>query len=313
MISSFFGKTKPITYLVLFGLLLLFFSFNYFLGLKAYSFFSILKTYVVSLALMAIQIAILNRIVFTTRVTERTSFAMLFFVLFVLSFLETTENMPVMASNIFLVWAIYEMLKIDGTKRLNISVFNASLFICFASLFHPQALYFLLAVFIGIYMFCGNQLRNWLMPLVAFFCFIMVSQAFMMLFAPPYYFWDRYGNILHLEFIDIMAFTSYTRLIVYTLSVVMVSFLGFLHSRISGVVKALELRFLFYVFLISIFISLLANEEGNGLGVLLYSFCPASILITNYFEIFKRKRLKEVVLLVCILLPITFATWMFLS
>ena len=72
-------------------------------------------------------------------------------------------------------------------------------------------------------------------------------------------------------------------------------------------------RFLLIVYIFAIMIALFSFGNDQGLEMILFSFCPAVLLTTNYFELFDLKRFKEPILAIGILIPLTFALYRMFS
>ena len=86
MISSFFGKTKPINNIVLASFLFLFYFTNVFFELGDQRINQVIPLEMMLFAVLLVSVFITNQIVRTEKATESNSYAMLFFVLLIVTF-----------------------------------------------------------------------------------------------------------------------------------------------------------------------------------------------------------------------------------
>ena len=164
MISSFFGKTKPINHIVLAIFLFLFYFTNVFFQLNGQKINQVIALKLVLFAVMLFAVFIVNQIVKTEKATESNSYAMLFFVLMIVSFSDELVLQNVIFANFFLLLAFWRILSIKSTRSVKHKIFDASLLIAIASLFYDWALAFMLLVFFVIGVYDRKTLKNWLVP-----------------------------------------------------------------------------------------------------------------------------------------------------
>src|SRR5690606_18610161 len=150
MISSFFGKTKPINYIVLAIFLFLFYFTNAFLGLGEQKINDVIPFELLAFVVLLLGIFIINQMVRTEKITDFNSYTILFFVLLVIAFAENLQLKNAIFTNFFLLLALWRLLSIKSTRNVKHKIFDASLLIVVASLFYDWAIVFLLLVFVVI-------------------------------------------------------------------------------------------------------------------------------------------------------------------
>jgi len=159
MISSFFTKTKPINYLVLLISLLGFYILNYFF-LKIQLENSLLFiAFFIALVLQSVGV---QEIVRTRKITNTTTFAMLFFVLLCMAIPQIMNYKEVVLCNFFLMLSINRLLALKTLKEVKQKIFDGTLWICVASIFDSWALFYLIVVFLAVYIYGTKEFRNWL-------------------------------------------------------------------------------------------------------------------------------------------------------
>ena len=298
MISSFFDKTKPINFLVLLGfVILLFWAVTF----KLYGFHIQYELFFVrilaSLALM-LSVFLLGNMVKTKKLTSDNSFAMLFFSVLLLTFFMTMKSTKAIFALFFLLLSMDRALALKNEKHHKEKIFESALWVFVASFFLDWAIIYLVPLFIAISLFCGKQLRLWLMPIAAFVCVSILAIACAMLFDILDFFELNYRFQLSLDFFlrPDYGIGLYTVLV----SVLVFIVFGKLGYRRLG--RTLSLRLVF-AYLITSFLLLFFSLNEEGRGIMVFSFLPASIFFANYVETFKKQKLRELFTLACIILP----------
>lgn len=299
MISSFFGKTKPIVHFVLVLLLLLFYFGRIFLVAGEKSFFEEFPMEFLAFGVLLLVIFIINQIVRTEKLTDFNSFAMLFFVLLAIAFSEEFEHKNAIFTNLFLLLALWRLLSIKSVKNVKHKIFDASLLIALASLFYDWALVFLVLIFVVINMYDRKTFKNWLVPLLGVATIFVLTFTTLKVLGSLDFFEQHYQFTL--SFLEAYSFLQVlnVKALVYFILVVVIAILVFLRMRSVGGGKLLHLRILFLALVFGILITLFTPVDESPV---LITFFPASVFLANYFEAIKRSKLQEVVLVLCLLL-----------
>ena len=182
MITSVFKKSTPLNFsLVVF--LIVFFDFIYQIQDLAWS-----NSAVLVFKKTAIGVVVLFSGLITNFVSKRnglskdSGYSMLFFLLLLLFFPTLYDNINLVFANFFILLALRRLISLQSQKASKEKIFDASLWIFVASLFHFWCIIFLVLVFISIISHVSGDYRNWLLPFIAFFTvvilFAMYSLAF---------------------------------------------------------------------------------------------------------------------------------------
>ncbi|RIV44600.1 DUF6427 family protein [Flagellimonas pelagia] len=299
MISSFFGKTKPIVHFVLAILLLLFYFGRIFFVAGEKSFFEEFPWELLAFGVLLLVIFIINQIVRTEKLTDFNSYAILFFVLLAIAFSEEFEHKNAIFTNLFLLLALWRLLSIKSVKNVKHKIFDASLLIALASLFYDWALVFLVLIFVVINMYDRKTFKNWLVPLLGVATIFILTFTTLKVLGSLDFFERHYQFTL--SFLEAYSFLQVlnVKALVYFILAVVIAILVFLRMRSVGGGKLLHLRILFLALVFGILITLFTPEDESPV---LITFFPASVFLANYFEAIKRKKLQEIVLILCLLL-----------
>lgn len=309
MISRFFEGTKPINYLVLLIFLLVFILLKFFFETFGVTNAKIWGSLAIGFVFLALQIYVANEIATKANIAEQSSFPMLFFVLLILAFSEVLSNTDIIVCNLFVILAIFNVLTIDGTKKINLNFFIAALWILVASIFYPFAIFYLVPLLLAILFYGASEIRNWLMPIAAIIGFTLVILAASIIMGESDFLMEHYRLTLPEGLFAEFNFDGYTRLSFYAMANSILLLILFSRLKDIGKGRVLELRMLFLFFVLGIIITLLSLGPEVGLQSILLTFCPVSIFITNYFQIFRKKRLREYILLFVIVAPISISIW----
>lgn len=291
MITSIFEKTRPINYLIIGILLLLFFLVYFFSnGLFQNQWFSV-GYFLLYLGLTGTSILLLNFIVLKNNLAKGNNFSELLFLCFLLFFPEILKNGSVLIANFFSLLAFRRLLSLNSMKNIKEKLFDASFWIFVAALFHFWVILYILLVFISIALDSSRDYKNWLIPFIAFFgvgiLFAMINLWFdnailEHLLGESYisfnfsYFDSVYQNI---------AFASY----------VAIALLFLVNMFLTLGTKPLNLQSSFKKviasFVLTIIIFVVSADKNNSL--LLFSIAPLSIMGANYLQDVQMKSIRE--------------------
>ncbi len=168
MITSIFKKSSILNYgLIIILVLASFFIFqNSDLGNKMAG--NTLTANLLSLLLLLTSFFLVNFIVKKNGLTKASSYTILFFLLFLLLFPVVFNHSNLLFANFFLLLAMRRLISLQTLKAPKEKIFDASMWIFIASLFHFWSILFILLVYISIIFHVSRDYRNWLLPFVAF-------------------------------------------------------------------------------------------------------------------------------------------------
>ena len=301
MISSIFGKTKPINYIIVLTFLFLFYWLvHFFLYQRVYGYEQLLLQVAV-LAVLLFTFFIVNFVVIRNKLTGTNSYTILFFALLMVIFPETLTDNNAVLCNFFLLLATRRLISMKSLKNLKIKIFDASLWIIFGSLFYDWALLYLLVVYIAIYIYEPKNFKNWIAPFAAGFVVFMSSYSFLILTNNQDFFYRHYQFSIQFDVEYYLNWANSSKLIIYTILFFMLSIFAFLKLGKSGVGKIVTTRLIVFSFVIGLLLNVLISTDD--LHPILLTFFPAAVLMTNYVEWIKRDNIKEIVLMFSIFIP----------
>ncbi len=302
MISSIFGKTKPINFIILSV-----FLFLYYWVVQVYLFkndFSVnqvvLETGVLSILLFSV--FVVDFIAKRNKLTEPNSYAILFYVILFVVFPETLTDTNAILCSLLLLLATRRLLSIKSLKDVKSKVFDATLWILTSSLFYDWAIVYLLLVFVAIYIYEPKNSRNWFVVLSAAFAFFMISYTALILVGIPNFLWEHYN--FRIDFAAIYPFNwgASIKISVYIIINLLLALWAFLALGKSGTGKIITVRIIALSFVLGLLVNVLVLSESTY--AIIITFFPCVIFICNYIDAIKRRNVLELVLIVCTVVPL---------
>lgn len=301
MITSIFSKSKPINFLIVFFITLLAFvvanvntnvgeaNFNFFLGRLAFFFFCYLS------------ILMLNFIASKNNLTQKNSYEILLYSLFILMIPQTLIDDKILISNFFILLALRRILSLRSQTSLKKKLFDASFWIAVASLFYFWAILFFILIYAVLMLFTDNKIKNWIVPLTGVATVVLILMSYSILVYNNYF--EAFNMSSEISF-DFSNYNTIKHIVAITIilsfgiwaSIFYLNALKKKMKKFRPVLKAI------FVMLIIAFVIMVIAPHKNG-SEFLFLFAPLSIVITNYIEKIKEKWFKEIFLLILILMP----------
>jgi len=301
MISSIFGKTKPVNYLLLLGFLFVFywlvhlFRFN-----RSYNTEEIVFRLLL-LGVLFFSVFLVNFVVKRNQVTGTNSFAMLYFILLIVLFPEVLLDENAILCSFFLLLAGRRLISLKSLKNMKLKIFDATLWTAVASLFYDWALLFLIVVFVAIYFYEPKNIKNWLVPLTGILTAVLIAASLLVVVGLPDYLREHYSFSLSLDR-DFSALGGYsTKLVIYTVLIILTGFLAFVKMGKLGLGRIITVRLIAISMTVGLVVTFL--KTNAEVYPVIITFFPAATLITKYVEVIKREKVKELVLVISVLFP----------
>ena len=299
MITSVFKKSTPLNLILCVFLMLVFFLIYQFQDLSwTNSAISIIKKAGLFVVLLG-SVFITNFVAKKNGLSKDSSYTIFFYFLFLLFFPSALNNSDLIASNFFILLALRRLISLQSLKAPKEKIFDASLWIFVAALFHFWCILYIVLVFISIIFHVSRDYRNWILPFIAFFAVGIIFVAFMITFdksiiefvnshAATNFKWDYFTNNYQNG-----AFSIYLTIALFFVISMLASLSNkplLLHSSFKKIIAS---------FFIGIVIFLISPNKSNDL--LLFTFAPLAVMATSHIEIKQLKLKQEMVLAVLIL------------
>ncbi|MDD2820052.1 MAG: DUF6427 family protein [Flavobacterium sp.] len=298
MITSVFKKSTPLNYSLVVILMLVFFLIYQFQEVSWMSSGVLLLQKSGILLVLLASIFIANFITKKNGLSKDSSYTIFFYFLLLLFFPSVLNNVNLILANFFILLALRRLISLQSLKASKEKIFDASLWIFVATLFHFWSILFLVLVFISILFHVSRDYRNWLLPFIAFFTIGIVFLLFAAI-------WDV--NVI--EFVNRNVSTNFNidyftnnyqngALSIYVS--VALFFVASMFLTLSNRQQLLHTSFkkIIASFFIGVIIFLISSNKSNDL--LVFTFAPIAIMATSHIEIVQQQMKREIVLAVFI-------------
>lgn len=301
MISSIFGKTKPINFIfIAIFLFLYFWGVLFFLFDLAFSGMDFLKQLGIVVALL-LSCFLVDFISKKNELSKSTTYPILLFTLLLCMYPQIFKSGNFILSNFFILMAIRRLLSLRNNHSIKQKLFDATLYIGIAFFWYQWSLIFIVLVYAAIVLYDAKDYKNWFVPLVGIgtilfltLCYYVLTDnitAFISLFDfNVQYSVEKYKN------------ASFSVPIVSTLIIGVIAIFSYLVNmkiRAANAQKAMAL--IVGALLLGIIIS--AFSEDVNVAELIFMAFPLAMIISNYLQIVSSEWWKEAVLWIFISLP----------
>ena len=197
-------------------------------------------------------------------------------------------------SNFFILLAFRRIVSLRTFKSNKQKIFDASLLIFIASLFHIYALVFIVVIFVAILIYSFAEAKNLLIPFIALvsvatiYVTIDSLQGFKLLTALLH---DVYLPYQSLTFPSVYAHISFSLYIAFSILVLIYGIIQ-LPKKQQNIKGTYTITF--FMYLAGLFVYILESNKDNS--VLLFSMVPTALLAANFIEEIPKNKFKDAVL-----------------
>jgi hypothetical protein len=299
MITSVFKKSTPFNFSLAVILILFFFFLYQFQDLSWTSSVISISKKIGILSFLFASVFITNFISKKNGLSKDSSYTLFFYVSFLLLFPSLLDNFNLVAANLFIILALRRLISLQSLKASKEKIFDASLWIFIASLFHFWSILFIVLVFISIIFHVSRDYRNWVLPFIALFVVGIIFMVYATMFqinSIDYitekiqtnfsidYFTNNYQNVVFSIYLTVALF------FIVSMFASLSNRPLLLHNSYKKVISS---------FFIGIIIFVISANKSNDF--LIFTFAPLAIMATSHIEIAQAKLKQEIVLVVMIL------------
>ena len=301
MISSIFGKTKPINYIIVLAFLFIFYwTVHFLLYQLSYPIEELLLQTVV-LGILLFSVFVVNFIVKRNQITGTNSFTILFYALLIVVFHTVVLDNNAILCSFFLLLAQRRLISLKSLKDIKLKILDASLWVILASVFYDWALIYFILIFAAIYFYEPKNIRNWLIPFLGVFTLAIIFFSVLIVTDQQQLLSEHYQFEFSLDTNFFAYWGNSSKMVIYTVFVMIVGLLAFFKIGKLGMGRILTLRLVAISFTIGIVLTLL-KTSGESFPVLI-TFFPAAVLLTKYIEVIKKINIKEIALMISVFVP----------
>lgn len=300
MLTSFFGKSRPVNLVLAGAYLLLFYllyNFSRLTGSSLSGFF--LETTVFLILLLSL--FVLNFISAKNELTGRNAYKIVLVLCFACMLPETLRNNQIVFSNFFVLLSLRRIVSLRSQRDSISKIFDAALWIGIASLFYFWSLLFLLLLYAGIVFHVGHRFKNFLIPLVSILVLFILATLVDLLITDTFFIFSDWYMKSHFDF---EVYQNYEILLPAALLLTLFLWTGFFYvlmiQKVTSNLRTSYVLILLYAFL-ALVVSVLAPIKTSA--ELLFFLPPLALIGTNYFQVPRDRWFREILLMLLIILP----------
>ena len=298
MITTIFSKSRPFNYvLVTLLLILCFFLYQLKITEWLHSVESVAKKAIL-LGLLVASLFISNFITKKNGLSKDNTYPFLFFFIFVILFPTTLGNANLIISNFFILLALRRLISLQSLVTPKEKIFDASMWIFLAALFHFWSILFIGLVFVSIALHVARDYKNWILPYIAFFTIGTLYAVFITIYDTSLLSHLLDGAVISFNFdyftnkyqsIAISIYAAITVLFLFSQLVALPNKPLIHHNSYKKIIIAFFIGFTIYI---------VSPDKNNS--ILIYTFMPLAVMATSYFEGIKIKWTQEVTAIIVV-------------
>ena len=314
MLTSFFGKSNPINYLIL-GVFII---AGYLLGAISHSEIfitpSLLLTHSAFVIFSVLIMLLLDFIIRKNHLTQNNTYAIFFFTCFLTMLPIIFLQHKIILANAFLLLALRRLMSLRSDKNSEKKILDASIWITLASLFYFWSLLFFVPLWIAIVQKPNSTYKQMLVPITGFLAVFVINTAYQMLATDTFSWFLNWKDEVGFDF---SAYNSAAILVPVT---IMLAF--YIWTAVYRILRISKLSLkerpnhllLLYVSITTLFIALGAPEKTGA--ELFFIMAPVAIVSANYIESPEKEQyrekdmaefwFKEIMLWLVVILPFVF-------
>lgn len=301
MLTSFFGKSKPVnTIVVLVYMTIGFIVATLSLQEGAFDTVGILKKAGVW-ALYVFTMFVLTFISQKNELTRRTSYRILLFASFTLAFPQAINSPEILISGVFIMLALRRILSLRSGRHMERKLFDAGFWIGLSILTFFWSGLFALVLIGALFYYGKSSWRYWFIPLLALVAIAILVVCYGLYTDQAMSIWSRIYDPISFDF---SAYSNLKLLlpIAFCIAFMLWTVWDFIKELGTSSV-ALRPTFVLILFFAIIALGMvLVYQEKNG-AAWYYFAIPLAIIGTSFFENASSKWISEALLWMIVLLP----------
>jgi hypothetical protein len=311
MISSFFGKSKPINIVIVSILVALVFSFVNLNPLLAdINLYTILR-FTAFLVVTVFSIFVIDFIIGKNNLTQKNSYTLLLFGLFVAILPQSINNVDIILANVFVLLAVRRLISLKSNLGVKRKLFDAAFWLALATLSYFWAILFFVLVIIALAYYWQNDFKNILVPIIGVITVAVLFVAFNIVVHDAYV-PESYG-IASISFdfspLNALGIVIGGSLLFLVLLWAVLFYLKAIQEKTKKQ-KAGRVMILVYAILAIIVIIITPDKTG---GEFLFLSFPLAVITTSYLEKSQDNWFKEALLILLVCAPILILVLHFLT
>jgi Family of unknown function (DUF6427) len=304
MLTSFFGKSRPLNFLILIGYVLVISGVYYVLNIDSGVGSKAILTVLGVVGMLIFSLLLLDFIIRKNRLTGLNTYAILIFSSSAMMLPDLINELDMVIANVFLLLSLRRIFSLRSFKNVERKILDATIWIVVSSAFYFWCLLLIIPLYVAITNIPQRSIRYYLIPVTGWTGLLLMVMAYQLLVDDSFTWFQQWLDGISFDFSSYAQMNTLV-LITFVSATIIWTTLSYFVTLSSVVKKDRPNRILvLYVLGVSIFMALMTS--GKSGGELIFILTPAAIVISAYIE--KRSEIwfREILLWVFVLLPILF-------
>ena len=302
MLTSFFGKSAPLNYLLLTILVGLAYIGVWYTGLLSPEAELQWWQHLISIACLVFAILLVDFIIRKNYLTERHNYGIFIFSCLLLASPKIVWNFNVVVAFVFSMLAFRRIISLSSKKNTEKKLLDASIWIALAGFFYPYALGFILLLYAGMMLSGTLKFRYLMIPPIGIVAVLSILSSIHLLL------YDDFKWLLELEWKIGLDFRAYNEPYLYISTALILGLLIWLTLfrvlRLKKVKRKQRPTFLILTTAMIASLLVAASAPVKDGSELLFVFGPLSMALAEYVQTREQHLIKEAFLWVFMLLPV---------
>ncbi|GAA4272185.1 hypothetical protein GCM10022258_14790 [Aquimarina gracilis] len=259
--------------------------------------------FVLGAILYIVPMLLLSVVVQRNDITDKGTYTILLYAFLTGILPGALTNINVLLAGFLVMLGLQNLLHLRNEKHIKAKIFNASIYICLASLAFFWSIGFMALIFLAISYFEPKNYRNWIIPVIGLLMIYLFANCFTLLFYDSFFSFQEYIDPISFSFESYLAKDQLFS--VGVLSICLIFFLGIYllkFSRKPANIKPI-LRLIIAYLIITVAIAITSPQ--NNVSELFFVAIPLAIIGTTYLEMQFHEFAKEINIWVFLLIPFT--------
>lgn len=282
MLTSFFGKSAPINYVLVGAFIFIGYFFGALSGSEFIINYSLAFENTIFIGLFIFSMLLLDFVIRKNSLTRQNTFAIVFFASFMVMLPVVFFARDIFLANFFILLAMRRIMSLRSGTNTEKKILDASIYITVASFFAFYSFILVVALVLALLRTPNASYKHLLIPIIGFFAIFSINTSIQFLFNGDFswfYNWHQSASF---------DFSAYHSPVIFIPVAVLGAFLIWTVTHRLQHLSQVPLkdrpnyRLLIIIVACAAFIIILSPEKTGA--ELLFIFAPLSIMITNYME-----------------------------
>jgi len=304
MLTSFFGKSAPLNFLLLCGYIFVLFLLRFVLASTMVLNGASISSFAGVALLLLFSVLLLDFTIRKNGLTKLNTYAIFLFSCASAMLSGIITDPWMVLSNVFILLALRRIFSLQNEKNNERKILDATIWILLASGVYFWNILLFVPLYLALTLKAQKEFRYYLIPFVGASALFLIATAFHFLLEDSFRWFLDWPDAISFSFaaystVQTIVFIS------FLLAMILWTLIPKFRMISKGAKKDKPNQILEIVVLFSLLISIVISSEKTG-EELLFLIAPAAIIITGYMEKASERWFKELLLWSFLLLPILF-------